>query len=193
MAKMFEEITDDLQAFIAKQHLFFVATAPLQASGHINLSPKGLDAFRVLSSKQVAYMDLTGSGNETSAHLLENGRITLMFCAFEGAPNIVRLYGTGRVVLPEHEEWSAFQAHFTLVDGVRQIVVADIEFVQSSCGFGVPMYEFQEHRKALTHWAHTKGEQGVRNYQEQNNITSIDGLPTLLGVERKGNGKGKSN
>jgi hypothetical protein len=185
MAKMLEEISDELRAFIEKQHLFFVATAPLQASGHINLSPKGLDAFRILSPKQVAYMDLTGSGNETSAHVLENGRITFMFCAFEGAPNIVRLYGAGRVVLPEHEEWSALQAHFTLLEGVRQIVLADVEFVQTSCGFGVPMYEFQEHRKGLTHWARGKGAEGVRKYQEENNQASIDGLPTLLGVERK--------
>jgi hypothetical protein len=186
MAKMLEEISDELRVFIEKQHLFFVATAPLQASGHINLSPKGLDAFRILSPKQVAYMDLTGSGNETSAHLLENGRITFMFCAFEGAPSIVRLYGTGRVVLPEHEEWSALQAHFTLVEGIRQIVLADVEFVQTSCGFGVPMYEFQEHRKALTHWARSKGEAGVRQYQVEKNQASIDGLPTLLGVERNG-------
>lgn len=186
MPKMFEFLTDEQIAFIKKQHLFFVATAPLQASGHINLSPKGLDAFRVLSSTSVAYLDLTGSGNETSAHLLENGRITFMFCAFEAAPLILRIYGTGRVILPEHKEWSEVSKHFEQANtiGVRQIILADIEFIQTSCGFGVPIYEFKEERDILPKWAMKQGMEGVLKYQSQNNKASIDGLPTLLGRER---------
>lgn len=184
MPKMFQAITAEHQAFIEHQHVFFVATAPLQASGHINLSPKGLDSFRVLSPTEVAYLDLTGSGNETSAHLLENGRVTFMFCAFDGNPLILRLYGKGRVVLPEHEEWSRFAKHFTVSVGVRQIVVCEVELVQTSCGFGVPMLEFKEERHILQDWARKKGVDGVQQYQSENNKASIDGLPTLLGVER---------
>ncbi|TAE24366.1 MAG: pyridoxamine 5'-phosphate oxidase family protein [Candidatus Kapaibacterium sp.] len=184
MPKMFNEITQEHKIFIEKQHLFFVATAPLQASGHINLSPKGLDSFRVISSTCVAYLDMTGSGNETSAHLLENGRITFMFTAFEGNPLILRLYGQGRVILPEHEEWSALAAHFTVPIGARQIILADVELVQTSCGFGVPLYDFKEERQILTDWAKKQGDDGVRTYQLHNNKASIDGLPTLLGVER---------
>ncbi len=184
MPKMFNEITKEHQTFIEKQHLFFVATAPLQASGHINLSPKGLDSFRVISPTQVAYLDMTGSGNETSAHLLENGRVTFMFTAFEGNPLILRLYGKGRVVLPEHKEWSGIASHFTVPTGARQIILTDVELVQTSCGFGVPLYEFKEERQILTDWAKKQGDDGVRTYQSNNNKASIDGLPTLLGVER---------
>ncbi|NET36580.1 MAG: pyridoxamine 5'-phosphate oxidase family protein, partial [Cyanothece sp. SIO1E1] len=131
MAKCFDGITEELQAFIAVQHLFFVATAPLNASGHINLSPKGLDSFRILSANRVAYLDLTGSGNETSAHLLENGRITFMFCAFQEPSCILRLYGQGRAVLPDAPEWDNLSAIFPSTAGTRQIIVADIEQVQT--------------------------------------------------------------
>ena len=109
MAKVFDHITPQLQQFIKQQHLFFVATAPLSETGHINVSPKGLDCFRVLSPNRVAYLDLTGSGNETSAHLQENGRITLMFCAFQGAPSILRLYGVGQTLLPDAPEWDSLR------------------------------------------------------------------------------------
>ncbi|HTW94352.1 MAG TPA: pyridoxamine 5'-phosphate oxidase family protein, partial [Tepidisphaeraceae bacterium] len=119
------EITPELQAFIARQPLFFVATAPLSAGGHVNVSPKGLDAFRVLSPARVAYLDLTGSGNETAAHLLENGRITFMFCAFEEPPKILRLYGRGRCVGPDHDQWAEFTALFPPLEGIRQIIVAE--------------------------------------------------------------------
>src|SRR5512146_1993651 len=121
MAKVHEAITPEIAEFIKRQHMFFVATAPLSEDGHVNLSPKGLDCFRVLGPQQVGYMDLVGSGNETAAHVLENGRITFMFCAFEGAPNILRLYGTGRVVLPEADEWPALTQIFTVVPSTRQI------------------------------------------------------------------------
>ena len=120
MAKVFDRITDELQAFIAAQHIFFVATAPISSTGHINVSPKGLDSFRILSPNRVAYLDLTGSGNETSAHLQENGRITLMFCAFQGSPSILRLYGTGYTVLPNNPEWDSLHSLFPPTPGTRQ-------------------------------------------------------------------------
>ncbi|HRI22754.1 MAG TPA: pyridoxamine 5'-phosphate oxidase family protein, partial [Panacibacter sp.] len=121
MGKFSEKITEQHKVFIEKQHIFFVATAPLSAGGHVNLSPKGLDCFRVLSDCKVAYMDLISSGNETSAHTLENGRITLMFCSFEGPPNIVRLYGKGFTVLPGKEDWKIYAPHFTVYPSTRQI------------------------------------------------------------------------
>ncbi len=180
MAKLFDCITDELQIFIANQHLFFVATAPLSPEGHVNLSPKGLDCFQVLSPNRVAYLDLTGSGNETSAHLQENGRITFMFCAFEGKPLILRLYGRGITLLPDSPDWDTVATHFSHLPGVRQIIVANIDRVQTSCGFGVPLYEYQEQRENLVQWAEKKGIRGIQDYQRQKNQVSIDGLPTPL-------------
>ena len=135
MAKVHDCITEPLQKFIAAQHLFFVASAPLDANSHVNLSPKGLDCFGILSNNRVAYMDLIGSGNETSAHLLENGRITFMFCAFDGPPNILRLYGQGYTVLPNHHEWPELSQLFTIHPSTRQIIVADITRVQDLMRF----------------------------------------------------------
>jgi hypothetical protein len=180
MAKVFDCITEKLQEFITKQHIFFVASAPLSATGHVNLSPKGLDSFRILSPHQVAYLDLTGSGNETSAHLQENGRITLMFCAFQEPPVILRLYGQGYTILPTSPEWDSLYSLFPSIAGTRQIIVADIERVQTSCGFGVPLYQYEGHRETLINWANKKGEQGIKEYQQQKNIISIDGLSTPL-------------
>lgn len=180
MAKVFDSITEELQAFIAAQPLFFVASAPLSPTGHVNVSPKGLDCFRVLSAHRVAYLDLTGSGNETSAHLAENGRITFMFCAFQEAPRILRLYGQGRVVLPRTPEWEDLLPHFVALPGARQIIVADISRVQISCGFGVPLLEPVAQRPLLAEWATNKGEQGVQEYHKAKNMISIDGLPTPL-------------
>ncbi|GAB4381346.1 MAG: pyridoxamine 5'-phosphate oxidase family protein [Elainellaceae cyanobacterium] len=180
MAKLFDQITDELQAFIEKQHIFFVATAPLSPMGHINVSPKGLDCFRVLSPQRVAYLDLTGSGNETSAHLQENGRITFMFCAFQEAPKILRLYGQGTTILPTSLKWQELAAQFPEIPGVRQIIVADIDRIQTSCGYGVPLYEYQEQRETLVQWAEKKGESGLRNYRQQKNQYSIDQLPAPL-------------
>ena len=176
MAKVFDHITLELQHFITQQHLFFVATAPLDKTGHVNLSPKGLDCFRVLSPNRVAYLDLTGSGNETSAHLQENGRITLMFCAFQDAPSILRLYGSGQTLLPDNLEWERLLAEFPAIPGVRQIIMADIDRVQTSCGFGVPLYEHQGQRSQLVAWAEKKGEVGLAAYHQQKNRISIDGL-----------------
>lgn len=180
MAKVFDHITPELQHFMTQQHLFFVGTAPLSATGHVNLSPKGLDCFRVLSPNRVAYLDLTGSGNETSAHLEENGRITLMFCAFQGAPSILRLYGIGQTLLPGAAEWDRLLAEFPVIPGVRQIIVADIERVQTSCGNGVPLYEYQGERSQIVTWAEKKGEAGIAAYHQQKNRMSIDGLPSAI-------------
>lgn len=178
MGKVHPSITPELADFIAAQPLFFVATAPLAASGHVNLSPKGLDCFSVLSEDRVAYLDLTGSGNETAAHLTENGRITFMFCAFEGAPRILRLYGTGSVVLPEDPRWGELIGRFPAHEGARQIVAAGIDRVQTSCGFGVPSMEFAGQRDTLLRWAEKKGTEGLADYRRRNNSHSIDGLPS---------------
>ncbi len=180
MAKTFDSITEDLQDFIASQHIFFVGTAPLSSSGHVNLSPKGLDSFRILSPKRVAYLDLTGSGNETSAHLQENGRITFMFCSFGEKPSILRLYGSGNTILPGNSEWECLHLLFSQIPGTRQIIVADIERIQTSCGFGVPMYEYRGQRENLIKWAEKKGEEGIQEYHQRKNLISIDGLPTPL-------------
>jgi hypothetical protein len=182
MAKVFDYITDELQRFIARQQVFFVATAPLSAAGHVNISPKGLDSFRILSPNRVTYLDLTGSGNETSAHLHENGRITFMFCAFQGAPLILRLYGQGQTILPTSPEWEALLSHFSDMPGIRQLVVADIDRVQTSCGSGVPLYDYQAQRQVMLQWAEKKGPDGLQQYHRQKNLISIDGLPTPLGL-----------
>lgn len=181
MAKVHASINPKIEEFIRAQHLFFVASAPLDGAGHINLSPKGHDCFRILSKTQVAYMDLTGSGNETSAHVAENGRITIMFCAFEGAPNIVRLFGKGRVVLPIDAEWDALIAHFTPQLGTRQLIVVDVHRVQTSCGFAVPFMDYAGERDTLTKWTEAKGEDGLEAYRREKNSLSIDSLPTPLG------------
>ena len=180
MGKTYDHIPPDLQQFIAALKMFFVATAPLDPAGHINLSPKGLDCFRVLSDRQVAYLDLTGSGNETSAHAEENGRITFMFCAFDGPPNILRLYGRGRTILPGTAQWDGLIASFPQRTGVRQILLADIDRVMTSCGFGVPLYDFRADRDTLERWAETKGPEALELYRREKNSRSIDGIPTAL-------------
>lgn len=185
MGKFFDQIDEKLQKFIEKQHLFFVATAPLSADGHVNLSPKGMDSFRVLNSNRVAYVDLTGSGNETSAHLHENGRITIMFCAFDGSPNIVRLYGTGQVVLPNEPGWDELAALFPTYLHTRQIITADIHKVQTSCGYAVPLMDYVADRDTLTKWAEAKGSDGLEKYKLQKNVQSLDGLPTPIGLEQE--------
>lgn len=180
MGKFFESIQEHHKIFVEKQKLFFVATAPLSEEGHVNLSPKGLDSFRIISPTKVAYMDIIGSGNETSAHILENGRITFMFCAFDGPPNILRLYGKGHTVLPADSAWASLSAHFTLQPATRQIIVADIYKVQTSCGFGVPLYEYAGERDHAQKWADAKGAEGLEEYKQEKNRVSMDGLPTAL-------------
>lgn len=183
MGKLHESIKPAHKDFIEKQHLFFVATAPLSAEGRVNVSPKGLDCFRVFSEHEVGYMDLISSGNETSAHTLENGRITIMFCSFEGAPNILRLYGKGRAVLRNSPEWEEYAPHFTIYPSTRQIIVADIDLVQTSCGFGVPLYEYIGDRDIHFEWAEKKGGDGLIEYVKQKNLRSLDGMPTDLGLQ----------
>lgn len=180
MAKLYDTITDELAAFIRSQPLFFVASAPLDPHGHVNLSPKGLDCFEILSPLRVAYLDLTGSGNETSAHLHENGRITLMFCAFAGPPKILRVYGQGRVVLPQTPAWDMLAPRFGHYDGARQIIVVDVTRVQTSCGFGVPLMDLVGQRDQAIRWAEAKGAEGIAAYQRDKNMVSIDGLRTPL-------------
>lgn len=179
MARAHEQITPELRAFIAEQPLFFVATAPLAGDGHVNLSPKGLDCFRVLGPKRVAYLDLTGSGNETAAHLAETRRVTLMFCAFRGAPNILRLYGRGRAVLPGDAEWDELRALFPDHTGARQVVLAEVHRVQTSCGFAVPLMEYVSQRDTLLRWAEAR-EAELPRYRAERNARSIDGLPAPL-------------
>lgn len=181
MARLHDTITDELASFIRAQPMFFTASAPLDRSGHINLSPKGLDCFRILAPMRVAFMDLTGSGNETSAHIAENGRITFMFCAFAGPPRILRLYGAGNVVLRDTAAWENLAPLFPQMPGTRQIVVADITRIQSSCGFGVPLMEFVAQRDNALRWAESKGEDGIASYRLEKNRISMDGLPTHLG------------
>jgi hypothetical protein len=184
MADFYDAIDEKLQAFIEAQHIFFVATAPLNGEGHINLSPKGHNCFRVLSPNKVAYLDLTGSGSETSAHLLENGRVTFMFCGFEAQANILRLYGRGHAVLPDTPEWVELFPRFEAMTGMRQIIVADIDLVQTSCGYAVPFYDYKGERPTLTKWAENKErEGGLAAYRAQKNVCSIDGLPTALAVQ----------
>ncbi|RDC64358.1 pyridoxamine 5'-phosphate oxidase family protein [Adhaeribacter pallidiroseus] len=183
MGKFHDFIQPAHQEFIQKQHLFFVSTAPLSPNGHINLSPKGLDCFRVFSKNQVGYMDLISSGNETSAHTLENGRITFMFCSFAGAPLILRLYGKGHTVLPDTPEWETYAPHFKIYPSTRQLIIADITLVQTSCGFGVPLFNYEGERDIHFEWAAKKGLAGLAAYKQEKNLVSLDGLPTNLAVQ----------
>jgi hypothetical protein len=177
MAKHHDGISDDLATFIAAQPMFFVATAPDQ--GRINLSPKGLEGtFAVLGARRVAFLNLTGSGNETAAHLRENDRITLMFCSFGPKPMILRLYGTGQVIHPRDEGWADLNPRFAPLPGQRQIILVDVTSVITSCGFAVPRMELTEQRNILVDWAAKKGEDGIRAYWQEKNVTSFDGLPT---------------
>ena len=179
MGKVYEQWDDTLVGFIGRQHVFFVGTAPDSPDGHLNVSPKGLDTFRILGPTSVAYLDLTGSGIETVAHLRQNGRITIMFCAFEGRPLILRLYGRGRVVEPGDAEWGGLIAHFPDYPGARSVVVMDVERIADSCGFAVPLYEYKGERSQLIDYANTKGPEGLERYKSQKNRTSIDGIAGL--------------
>ncbi len=178
MAKFYAALTDELMDFIRAQRLFFTGTAA--ADGRINISPKGLQTLRILDAQRVAYLDLTGSSAETSAHLRADGRLTLMFNSFDDAPLILRLYGKGALVMPGDAEWAALYPLFPPIPGARQIVVMNIESLQTSCGFGVPRYEYNGERDDLVNWANKKGEEGLRQYRANKNRISIDGLPTGL-------------
>lgn len=183
MGKLYEKLTDRLREFISAQPVYFVATAPSQG-GHVNVSPKGYaDTFTVIDDLTVAYLDLDGSGVETISHLRDNGRITVMFCAFQGPPNIVRLYGTGRVVTPADESFAELLPRFGPHPGVRSIIVVSCERIADSCGFAVPFMAFEEDRSMLDEWAGRKDVQQKRAYRAKNNRESIDGLAGLSAEE----------
>jgi hypothetical protein len=173
------EIDDDLAAWIAAQQVFFVATAPLAAAGHVNCSPRGMDSLRVLDARRLAWRDLTGSGVETISHLRENRRITLMWCAFAGEPRIARVHGQGLVHLPGSPDFAALEPRFPPLAGTRAIIEVVAGRVSASCGFAVPRFDFVAERSALTTWADKKGEAGLAAYRAQKNRSSIDGLPGL--------------
>jgi len=176
MAAFFEQLDEKLMGFIRRQKMFFVATAARE--GRINLSPKGMDTFRVLSPTTAAYLDLTGSGAETAAHVLHDGRITIMFCSFDDKPLILRLYGRGESIRAGDDRWNTLSKEFPALPGARQIVLMHIESLQTSCGFAVPRYELIEERPMLVEWSNKKGEAGLAEYRSKKTRTSIDGLPT---------------
>jgi hypothetical protein len=176
MGKVYETITTEITKWVGAQKMFFVATAPLANTGLVNCSPKGGDTFRILDEHTVAYQDLTGSGIETIAHLKENGRIVIMFCAFEGAPKIVRFHGTGEVIEQDHAEFATFATLFPYNPGTRAIIRITVTRVSDSCGFAVPRYDFVEPRDVLDKWATQKGEEGTKAYRDENNTRSLDGL-----------------
>ena len=182
MGRVLDAITDELAAFIAAQRVFFVATAPGDG-GHVNLSPKGLDTFTVLDPNTVAYLDLTGSGVETIAHLRENGRITIMFCAFEGKPNIVRLYGRGEVLPTGGPEADSLLPRFGTYPGARSVIRVGVDRVSTSCGYGVPLLQYDGERDQLTTWADRRGPEGLVEYRGEKNAVSIDGLPGLSATD----------
>ncbi|MBS1910683.1 MAG: pyridoxamine 5'-phosphate oxidase family protein [Bacteroidetes bacterium] len=186
MGKLHEEIGADLRAFIEAQQMFFVASAPLDSNGHVNLSPKGQDTLRVLGPRQLAYLDYVGSGAETIAHLRENGRIVIMMCTVAGAPKIVRFHGQGRVLEPQDQGYEELRTLFPPVPGGRAIITISVERISDSCGFGVPLYEFQRQRSQMIDWAERMGADGLAEYQAQKNTRSIDNLPALKWVERSG-------
>jgi hypothetical protein len=174
MAKFFPALTPEHRAFVAKQPVFFVATAA--ADARVNLSPKGMDSFRILDDTTVAYLDVAGSGNETNAHLLADGRITIMFCAFDNPALIFRIYGHGRPVLPQDDDWAGLAAQFTLLPGTRQIFVIAVDEVQTSCGWGVPYMAFERERDTLNKY-HAGTDDATRFGKYAIRTHSIDGLP----------------
>lgn len=179
MGKVYESLDDSLQTFIESQQMFFVATAPLSAEGLVNVSPKGLDSLRVLDPQTVAYVDLTGSGIETVAHLKENARIVIMFCSFERTPKILRLHGRGDVIEPGHTDFSDLRSLFPQYPGLRSIIRVRCERISDSCGWGVPRYEYLGQRTQLTAWAEKLGPEKVADYQRTENTESLDRLPGL--------------
>lgn len=178
MGKQLHKLTVSLQDFMAEQKIFFVATA--MSEGRINLSPKGIDTFRVLDEKKICWLNLTGSGNETATHILHHNRMTILFCAFEGAPKIVRLYGKANVFHPGDQEFGALCTLFPEIPGTRQIFEMSVELVQISCGMGVPIMAFEGNRKELIDWAKGQGEEGLEAYRNKKNSISLDGLSTRI-------------
>jgi hypothetical protein len=179
MGKVYDGITPELESWIAQQHVFFVATAPLSGDGLVNCSPKGMDSLRILGRHDVAYVDMTGSGIETVAHVRENGRIAIMLCAFDGPPKIVRLQGTGRVIEAGTEEFELLRTRFPEYPGTRAIIRVSLSRVADSCGYSVPRMEYVEDRDTLVRWAVKKGPEALDEYRSEKNALSLDGLPGL--------------
>ncbi|MEM6696800.1 MAG: pyridoxamine 5'-phosphate oxidase family protein [Bacteroidota bacterium] len=183
MAKQFDHINIKLQTFIEAQKMFFIGTADVD--GRVNVSPKGLDSLKVLSPNRVIWLNLTGSGNETAAHILQKNRMTIMFCAFEGKPLILRLYGQAKIIHESDTIWEELIAHFPSYSGARQIFDVEIDLVQTSCGFAVPLYAFEGHRDQLNKWSAKKGEKGIKQYWQKKNTVSIDGKETDIEAKEK--------
>jgi len=179
LGKSYPEIDQNLAKLIQQQHVFFVASAPLSEKGHINLSPKGLDSLRVLGPRTVAYLDVIGSGVETIAHVKENGRIVLMFCAFQGPPSVLRLHGRARVVRPQDPEFSELAPKFSVYDGTRSIILVNVTRISTSCGSGIPLMKYEGERTQYAAWVQKKGPEGLKIYERENNACSIDGLAGL--------------
>ena len=178
LSEFYDELDEQLQSFISDQKIFFVGTAATE--GTVNVSPKGMDSLRVLNANQLIWLNLTGSGNETAAHILEQTRMTIMFCAMERKPLILRIYGRARAFHSRDNEWNKWIKLFPEYPGSRQIFLLDIDRAQTSCGYAVPNYKYQEDREALVGWAKSKGDEGIKNYWEENNVISIDGKPTKI-------------
>ena len=183
MGQRYSELSDKLKRFIEAQKIFFVGTAA--ADGRVNISPKGMDSLRVLGNNRVVWLNVTGSGNETSAHVQENPRMTLMFAAFEGNPMILRLYGEAKVIHQTDSEWEALFAQFEPLPGARQLFDLSIDLVQTSCGMAVPFFDYTGEREQLNTWANKKGKAGIRDYWREKNQVSLDGKPTRI-VEKNG-------
>jgi hypothetical protein len=179
LGKTYPTIDDSLAQFIQAQKVFFVGSAPLDANAHVNLSPKGLDTLRILDPSTVAYLDLTGSGIETIAHVKENGRIVLMFCSFEGPPRILRIHGRGRVVEPQQTEFTSLADHFPRYDGTRAVIVVEVARISDSCGYAVPRMKYEGERSQLSAWASKLGPEGLKEYRTKKNQRSIDGIRGL--------------
>ncbi|MEM0912592.1 MAG: pyridoxamine 5'-phosphate oxidase family protein [Pseudomonadota bacterium] len=176
MAEKFDALTDKHIEFIEKQHVFFVGTAA--SEGLINVSPKGMDSLKVIDNSTIIWLNLTGSGNETAAHVLENDRMTIMFCSFEKQPLILRLYGQARAIYRRDENWSEYFRHFKEYTGARQIFEVNLNMIQTSCGFAVPFYDFVSDRPVLEKWADKKGKEGIQEYWQEKNTISLDGKDT---------------
>ena len=176
MAERFAELDSEHITFIEAQKIFFVGSAA--SDGRVNVSPKGQDSLRILSPNQLLWLNLTGSGNETAAHLLDRNRLTIMWCAFEGLPQILRVYGTAQTIHPRDAEWSECVDKLPAPTGARQYFLVDIDLVQTSCGYAVPLMDYQEDRQVLAKWAEKRGDDGIRDYWKEKNLVSLDGAPT---------------
>jgi len=182
MGKKFPEIEEKQIEFIKNQQMFFVGTAT--ADSRINISPKGMDSFRVMDKNRIVWLNVTGSGNETAAHMQDDDRMTIMFCAFEGRPKILRLYGTAETVHADDEQWNELYGLFDPLPGARQIFDMHVDLVHTSCGFGVPLYDFIGQREMLSEWALNKGDSGISDYWQNRNAISLDGKPVRISAEK---------